>query len=100
MEFARRDFAVSKRIYSVLLGGRYMVDSIVVHPGYLATSAQAFSAGLRSALLGNGLSSGYVHGLHSAIIKSARFGFSAVHSSFIYLRSPCRLADNFHGLSS
>jgi tellurite resistance protein TehA-like permease len=35
-----------KRIYSVLLGDRYMVDSIVVHPWYLATSAQAFSAGL------------------------------------------------------
>jgi len=81
-------------------GGRYVVDSIVVHAWYLATSSQAFSSCLRSALLGNGLSSGYVHGLHSAIIKSAGLGFSAVHPPFIHLRGPCRLANNFHRLDS
>ncbi len=52
-----------------------MVDPAVIYTWDLATSSQAFSARLRSAVLGNGVSSGHVYSPHSAIIRALDLDF-------------------------
>jgi hypothetical protein len=53
-----------ERIHLVLLGGGHVVDTTPVHPGILAARLQTLSASLRPAVLGHGLSTGDVHGVH------------------------------------
>src|SRR5690606_11012661 len=55
---------VLDRVHALLLGDRDLVDSAPAHPRSLAARSAALPAALRPAVLGNGLPSRDVRGLH------------------------------------